>query len=189
VSTAQAACRRWSSSSSLSYSVGHISFSFSAESLALVRSLEWCHSYLKTCHFQSAFFLTDSQSALAFPSTAPAFIQPKSFWDVSDSLSSRLPLSFQWVPITLDLPAMNWPTHSPKSEQHSPLPMFSAHWAQSLQRLGTTATLFGDEIFLPTLSPARFLRFPPRNWPFLVSSTVNCPDFAVEVTAFSCPFT
>jgi len=70
----QAACRRCSSSSSLSYSAGLISSSFSVEFLALVYGLEWCHFHLKTCHFQSALFLTNSQSALALLSMAPAFL-------------------------------------------------------------------------------------------------------------------
>jgi len=59
-----AVCGRCSSSSSLSYSAGPVTSSFSAESFALVHGLEWCHSHLKSCHFQSARFLTDSQSAL-----------------------------------------------------------------------------------------------------------------------------
>jgi len=95
-------CGRCSSSSSLSYSAGPVSFSFSAESLALIHGLEWCHSHLKSCHFQLALFLTDSRkSALTLLSTASAFLQPKSFWDIwdlSDSLSSSVALSFQWVP-------------------------------------------------------------------------------------------
>jgi len=89
----QAACRRCLSSSSLSYSAGPVSSSFLAESLALVHDLEWCHSHLKTCHFQSSLFVTDSQSALVLLSMAPAFIQPKSFrdtWNFSDSLFSRV---------------------------------------------------------------------------------------------------
>jgi len=89
-----AACGRCSSSSSLSYSVGPVSSSFSAESSALVYDLEWCHSHPKACHFQSALFLTDSQSALSLLSLAPAFLQPKSFWniwDLSDSLSLSPP--------------------------------------------------------------------------------------------------
>jgi len=49
----------------------------------------------------------------------------------------------------LDFPVVNWRTHSPKPEQHSPLPMF--------------ATLFGDEIILTTLS-VKFIRSPQRNW-------------------------
>jgi len=40
---------------------------------ALVHGLEWCHSHLKACHFQSAL-------ALLF--TAPEFLQPKSFWNI-----------------------------------------------------------------------------------------------------------
>jgi len=92
-----AVCGRCSSSS-LSYSAGPVSSSFSAESTALVRGLEWCHSHLKPCHFQSALFLMDSQSALTLLSCAPAFLQPKSFWDIwelSNFLSSRVALSFQ----------------------------------------------------------------------------------------------
>jgi len=55
----QATYKRCSSSSLLSYSAGPIFSSFSTESLALVHGLEWCHSHLKSCHFQSALFLTD----------------------------------------------------------------------------------------------------------------------------------
>jgi len=88
----------------------------------------------------------------------------------------------------LDFPNMNWQTRSLKAERHSPLPMFPAHWPRPLQRLVTLATLFGDEIFLTTLFHTRFLRFPRKSWPFPISSTVNCLDFAATVTAFSCPF-
>jgi len=73
-----AVCRRCLSSSSLSYSADPIS---SAESFTVVHGVEWCHSYLTSCHFKLALFLTDSQSALALLSMAPAFFQPKSFWD------------------------------------------------------------------------------------------------------------
>jgi len=41
---------------------------------------------------QLALFLIDSQLALALLSTAPAFFQSKSFWDLSDSLSSCVAL-------------------------------------------------------------------------------------------------
>jgi len=102
-----AVCRKCSSSSSLSYSAGPVSSSFSAESSALIHDLEWYHFHLKSCHFQSAFFLTDSQSALTLFSSTPAFLQPKSFWDVwnfFNSLSSRVALSFQWVPGHAGLP-------------------------------------------------------------------------------------
>jgi len=67
--------------------------------------------------------------------------------------------------------------------------MFPAHWLQPLQRLDTLATLCEDEIFLTTPSPARFLWFPWRNWPFPVLFVVNCPDFDAMVTALSCPLT
>jgi len=120
-----AVCGRCSSFSSLSYSAGLVSSSFSAESSALVQGLEWCHSHLKSCHFQSTLFLTDFQSALILLSSAPAFLQPKSSWDIwdlSDSRSSRVALSFQCVPGHAGLPG-NEPVDLPKPEQHSPLPV------------------------------------------------------------------
>jgi len=67
--------------------------------------------------------------------------------------------------------------------------MFPAHWFRLLQIVGTLATLFGDEFFLTTPSPATFLRFPRRNQPLPVSSAANCLNFAAMVTAFSCPLT
>jgi len=83
----------------LYYWAGTIS-GFSAEPHALVYGLEWCHSYLKSCHFQSALFLTVSQLTLALLFTALVFLLPKfwDIWDLSYSLSSRVPLSLQWVP-------------------------------------------------------------------------------------------
>jgi len=75
------ACRRCLSSSPLSYSAGSVSSSFSAESLALGYGLEWCYFHLKTYHFQSALFVTDSQTALVLHSMASAFLQPRSFWE------------------------------------------------------------------------------------------------------------
>jgi len=84
---------------------------------------------------------------------------------------------------------MKGQTRLPKPEKHSPLPMFYAPWLRLLQRLDALSTVCGDELFLTTLSPARFLRFPRRNWPFSVLSAVNYLDFAAMVTAFFCPFT
>jgi len=174
----------------VSYSAGLVFSSFEAESSALVDGLEWCHSHLKSCYFQSTLFLIDSKSALTLLSSTPAFLLPKSFWDIwdlSDYFSSRVALSFQWVPGHAGLLEKNGQTHLPKPEQHSPLLMFPAPWLQLLQRLVTLTTLCGDEIFLTTFFPARFLRFPRRNWLFPILSTVNCLDFAATVTAFFCP--
>jgi len=101
-------CPIGKSSSSLSYSAGPVSSSFSVESLELVYGLEWCNSHLKACHFQSALFKTDSQLALTLLSIAPVFLQPKSFWDIFDSLFSHAALSFQCVPSHARLPGNEW---------------------------------------------------------------------------------
>jgi len=71
----------------------------------LLGLLHWCVAgsvvapILVTWPFQSALFLTDFQLVLTLYSTAPAFLQPKSFWDVwvfSGPLFSRLALGFRW---------------------------------------------------------------------------------------------
>jgi len=87
----------------------------------------------------------------------------------------------------VDFPEINGQTRLPKPEQHSPLLMFPVPWLRLLQRLDKLATLCGDKLFLTTPSPARFLGFPRRNWPFPILSAVNCLDFAATVTTFFCP--
>jgi len=125
-------------------------------------------------------FLTDSRSALTLLSTAPAFLQPKTF-----GIFGAFPTpSFQWV-LMLDFPEMNWQIRSPTlSFTHVPYPL-----APTVAKIRHTYYFFGYEILLTTPSPARFLRLPRRNYPFPISSAVNCLDFAATVTASSCPLT
>jgi len=146
----------------LSYSAGPVFSSFSAEFLALVHGLEWCHSHLKSCHFQSALYLTDSQSPLTLLSRAPVFLQPKSFWDVwdlSNSLSYRVALSFQWVFGHAGLPGNELADSLAKTGATLPFTHVSCPLARPLQRFGPLTTRFRDKIFLTTPSPARFLWF------------------------------
>ena len=59
------------------------------------------------CKFQSVLFLTDSQSALSIPSSAPSYLLPEFLWNVRSlvsSLSNNTNLSFQWVPGHAGLP-------------------------------------------------------------------------------------
>jgi len=147
---------------------------------------------MKSCHFQSALFLTDSQSALTLLSTVSAFLQPKSFWDIwnlSYSLSFRVALSFQWVRGHAGLPGNELADSLAKTGATLPFTHVPCPLAPTIAKIGTLATLFGDEIFLTTPSPARFLQFSQKNWLFPVSSAVKCPDFAATVIAFSCPLT
>ena len=100
-------CSKCNSSNSLSFSSGPIASSFTAETFALKQGLVWCTSHLMTCKFQSVLFLTDSQSALSFLSSAPSYLLPESLWNVwslASSLSNNTTLSFQWVPGQAGLP-------------------------------------------------------------------------------------
>jgi len=89
-------------------------------------------------------------------------LQPKFFWDIwdlSDTLSSLVALSFQWVPpaVMLDFQEMNGQTRSPKPEQHSPIPMFPAQCllAPTITKIRHTRYSLWRLIFLITPSPAR----------------------------------
>jgi len=181
-----AVCGGCSSSSSLSCLAGPVSSGFSAGSFVLVHGLEWCRSHLGLCRFQSALFLMDSQSALALLSNQG----PSGMLGVFPTPSTSVWL---WAssesPVMLDYPEMNRQIRLPKSEKHSPLPMFPAPWLRLLQRLDALAALCGVWLFLTTLSPAKFLRFSWRNWLFPVSTALNCLDFAATITAFFCPLT
>ena len=102
-----ALCTKCSSTISLSYSSGPVSSSFTAEISALRHGLEWCKLHHTTCHFSSALFLTDSQSALTLLSTSPSLLLPKPIWDVWNlvsSLSLSIEISFQWIPGHSSLP-------------------------------------------------------------------------------------
>jgi len=159
----QAICGRCSSSSSLSYLTGLVSSSFTAKSLALVHGLEWCHCHLNYIPLSIGPFLNrfpvNSYPLLHGSSISPTKVLLGflgSFRFLLLPCSSKLPMG----PGYAGLPVNELETRSPKPEQHSPLPMFPAHWPRPLQRLGTLATLFGDEIFLTTPSPSRFFRYP-----------------------------
>jgi len=161
-------CGRCSSSSSLSYSAGPVSSSFSAESSVLVRGLEWCHSHLKTCHFQSDFFLTDSLSALTLLSSAPPFLQTKSFWDIldlSDSLSSCVALSFQWVPVHAGFSGNERAVSFARTGAILPVAHVSCPLAPTIAKIRHTRYSLWRRALSQNPSPARFLRFPRRNWP------------------------
>jgi len=92
-----AACRRCLFFSSLSYSAGPVSSSSSAESLARIHGIEWYRYHLKTCRFQSALFLTNSQSTLALLSMAPVLSKqsPSGMFGTSSTLSF-FPRSFKF---------------------------------------------------------------------------------------------
>jgi len=89
-------------------------------------------------------------SMLMFMPVVPAILTRNE--RLSVSLSSRVALSFQWVPGHAGLTGNELADSLAKTGQHSPLPMFFAHWPWTLQRLDTLATLSGDEIFLSFLS-------------------------------------
>jgi len=110
------------------------------------------------------------------------------FWEPTrEEMESEKAQASSGFSITLDLPVMNWQTHSPP-EQH--FPSSCSQLASSVICKDMTHPLRYLETSLShnQLSFSGF-RFPQRNWPFLVSPSVNCPVFAATVTAFFFPLT
>jgi len=130
---------------------GPISSDYSAEFLALVHGLEWCHSHLKTCHFQSALSRTDSQSVIAFHSTAPSPTKVLGYLD---------PLRRPFLPCSSKLPV--GPDHVrfcgteladslAKTGATLPFAHVPSLLASDIAKIAIPAILIGDEIFLTTL--------------------------------------
>jgi len=97
-----------------------------------------CHSHLTSCHFQSTLFLTDSQSTLNLLSTAPAFLEPKSFSDICDLSNSCVALSFQWVPGHTGLSGNEWADSLAKTRATRPITHVSCSLASTIANIRHT---------------------------------------------------
>jgi len=134
----------------------------------------------------SNLFLTDSQSALTRLSSAPALLQPKSFWDIwdlSDSRSSRVVLSFQWVPGHAGRPGNKQADSLAKtgailSVTHVPCPLaltitkirhtHYSLWRQNLSHnslFDQIPSVSSEELALPRLIRYKLSRLLPRPQP------------------------
>ena len=94
-------------SNSLSFSIGPIASSFTAETFALKQSLDWCTNHLMTSKFQSVLFLTDFQLALSILLSAPSCLLPEFLWNVwslASFLFNNTTINFPWIPGHAGLP-------------------------------------------------------------------------------------
>jgi len=101
----------------------------------------------------------------------------------------RMALGFRWVPGRAGLPWGERADSLAEARMALPVAHILCPLAPTIAKIRHTLLFVKTEIFFTTPSPARFLRFPRRNWPFPVSSAVNCLDFAATVTAFFCSLT
>ena len=85
-SAALANCSLCSTEASLSFSVGPVCSSFSAEACAILHALSWSRQHCKVCHFSSLLHLFDSHSVLSsiFP------LIPNSVADLAGTVFSLL---------------------------------------------------------------------------------------------------
>ena len=103
-------CSKCVTATSLSFSTGLWSTSYSAETIAILHALEWCISHSKACNFDSITFFSDSLSVLSTLSTPLPYLTPKSLSDTQsllNSLSKTKVVHLQWIPGHSSLPGNN----------------------------------------------------------------------------------
>ena len=92
-------CSLCSTEATLSFSVGPVCSSFSAEACAILHVFCWSRQHHKVCHFSSLLLLSGSRSVLATLSSPPSFLLSKTLWQIWQELSSLFSCSIrlQWV--------------------------------------------------------------------------------------------
>ena len=104
-----AKCSHCGVEATLSFSVGPVCSSFSAEACAILHALCWSRQHQQVCHFSSLLLLFDSRSVLAALSFSLSFLLSQTLWQIWQELSSLSSCSIrlQWVPGHSFLPGNN----------------------------------------------------------------------------------
>ena len=99
-SSVLANCSYYGTEATLSFSLGPVCSSFSAEVCAILHALCWSRQHQQVCHFSSLFLLSDSPSGLASLSSPPSFLLSQTLWQIWQELSSFSScfIRLQWVP-------------------------------------------------------------------------------------------
>ena len=127
-------CSKCNTSYSQSFSTGPIASSFTVETFALKRGLDWCTSHLMTCKFQLVLFLTDSQSALSILSSAPPIscLSPSGMFGPSPPPSPTTPpCASNGSPVTRVSPVIKMRIYLPKQVPLGPQTQSHALTTQS----------------------------------------------------------
>ena len=83
-------CSLCGTEATLSFSVGPVCSSFSAEACAILHALCWSQQHQQVCHFSSLLLRSDSRSVLATLSSPPSFLLSQTLWQIWQELSSLL---------------------------------------------------------------------------------------------------
>ena len=82
-------------------STGLWATSYSAETITIIHTLEWCISHSKTCNFESITLFSDPLSVLSILSAPLPYLTPKSLSNTQsllNSLSKTKVVHLQWIP-------------------------------------------------------------------------------------------
>ena len=103
----QIKCTKCVTATSLSFSTGLWATSYSAETFAILHTLESCISHSKTCNFESITLFSDSLSVLSTLSAPLPYLTPKFLSNTQsllNSLSQFKIVHLQWIPSHSSLP-------------------------------------------------------------------------------------
>ena len=75
-------CSLYGTEVALSFSVGPVCSSFSAEAWAILHALCWSRQHQQVCRFSSLLVLSDSRSVLATLSSPSSFLLPQFLWQI-----------------------------------------------------------------------------------------------------------
>ena len=93
-------CSLCGTEATLSFSVGPVCSSFSAEACAILHALCWSRQHQQVCHFSSLLLLSDSRYVLTTLFSPPSFLLSQTLWQIWQELSSLSSCSIrpQWIP-------------------------------------------------------------------------------------------
>ena len=100
-------CLKCVTATSLSFSTGLWTTSYSAETFAILHALEWRISHSTTCNFESIALFSDSLSVLSTLSAPLPYLTPKSLSNTQsllNSLSQSKVVHLQWIQSHSSLP-------------------------------------------------------------------------------------
>ena len=182
-----AKCSHCGVEATVSFSVGPVCSSFSAEACAILHALCWSRQHQQVCHFSSLLLLSDSRSVLATLSSPPPFLLSQTLWQIWQVLSSLSSCSIrlQWIPGHSFLPGTTQLMSLPDGERclRPPQSLVVSLLLSLVSTLVFSRT--GGVLSHQSILTHRFPQFPPRNLCSLVMLAVSSLVFAATDTALS----
>ena len=181
-------CSKCVTATSLSFSIGLWSTSYSAETIAILHALEWCISHSKTCNFESITLFSDSLSVLSTLSAPLPYLIPKFLSDAQsllNSLSKSKVVHLQWIPGHSFLPGNDLTDSLAKTGASLDPSNISVSLAPLFPLKDNPSTPVGDAVSNLVSFYTKSFQYLPRSSLFLAPLAVLSPVYAATGTALS----